>query len=108
MPIKHKFILKTVVNPSENLEPTTGVLAILAELRKGALDTKDGLYIRIEILVKKKGGAITVDSTDIEGELTAAQKLAAESLHKDAYGQVKGHGEDGKVKIVFMVDTRKN
>lgn len=108
MPIKHKFIIKTVVNPSDNLEPTDGVLAILAELRKGALDTKDGLYIRIEILVKKKGAEITVDSLDTEGELTAAQKVAAESLHKDAYAQVKGNGEDGKVKIVFMIDTRKN
>ena len=108
MPIKHKFIVKTVVNASEKLDATTDMLATLADLRKGALDTKEGLYIRIEILVKKKDGVIIVDSLDTEGELTATQKEAAAKLQKDTYTLVKGHGEDGKVKLVFLVDTRKN
>ena len=103
MPIKHIFILKTVVRGSDNIETPSSILKELKALRS-AVESNDSPQVgEFEILASKKEGVIS-DDLYTEGKLTEDQNNAAKSILKQAIDAVTNAPEDGKLKIKFEVN----
>jgi hypothetical protein len=106
MPIRHEFVLKTVVRSSDNITPTETIYNNLSDLRKDSIITAKGQDASFEILVVMKGNAIVTDYLDIEGELTDFQTKKAGALHADATDTIKSSaGPGGRIKLRFVIKT---
>jgi hypothetical protein len=102
MPIKHEFLMKTIVRGSDNITTPASIEKELNVLRANAVSdtgTQDG---RFEVLVTKKNGVMT-DDLSTEGKLTDAQNIAAKTILGEAIAVVKAASDDGKLRIKFVL-----
>ena len=103
MPIKHAFVLKTVVRGSETITTPASILKELKNLRVTTENDPTSQEGEFEILVTKKDGIISEDLYT-EGKLTPNQSKIANTILSQAIAAVKAAaGDDEKLKIKFVV-----
>jgi hypothetical protein len=106
MPIKHEWVLKTIVNSSENIEPTETLYSKLKALRVDAASIIETMDVSFEILVKMENNAITINELYMEGNLTDVQKRIANELHVESTGIIsQSAGPGGRIKLEFILKS---
>jgi hypothetical protein len=104
MPIKYKWILKTIVNSSDNIDPTEAIYNSFRTLRANATTITESVDVSFEINVKMEDNVITVDDLDVEGTLTSIQLNIAKELSAEANQIIKqSAGPGGRIKLKFIL-----
>jgi len=104
MPIKLKYVLKNIVNTSDNIEETELILTLFRELNADAVTITEKVDVSFEILVKMVDGVITVDELDTDGELSILQMKKANKMHAEASNIVRqSNGPGAKIKLKYVL-----